>query len=112
MTIENAKKIIADHYDVYLDEETTGNSRTLCRHTHLDPEESTRDAFYPFGCTDAKVVDSEMAKRMCFQGRFGNACGTNFNVKKYLKEHPKYKSWGKYLVNMPSQPWIYLHPVI
>ena len=111
MTIENAKKIIADHYDVYLDEATYGNSRTICRHTHLDPEESTRDAFYPFGCTDAKVVDSEMAKRMYFQGRFGNACGAGFNVKKYVKEHPKYKSWGKYLKNMPSQPWIPLHPI-
>jgi hypothetical protein len=110
MSIENAKNIISDHYDVYLDKNTEGNSRTICRHTHLDPEESTRDAFYPFGCTDAKIVDSKMAKRMYFQGRFGSACGTNFNVKKYVKEHPKYKSWGKYLKNIPTEPWISIHP--
>jgi hypothetical protein len=111
MTIENAKNIIADHYDVYLDENTDGNSRTICRHTHLDPKKSTKDAFYPFGCTDAKIVDSAMAKRMCFQGRFGDSCGAGFNVKKYVKQHPKYKSWGKYLKNRPAQPWIPLHPI-
>ena len=111
MTIENAKKIIADHYDVYLDKETKGNSRTICKHTNLDPEDGNRDAYYPFGCTDAKIVNSQMAKNMSFIGRFGNSCGTEFNVRKYIEKHSKYKKWEKYLKNMPSQPWIELKPI-
>jgi hypothetical protein len=111
MTIENTKKIIADHYDVYLDKETKGNNRSICKHTNLDPEDGNRDAYYPFGCTDAKIVDSTMAKRMTFIGRFGNSCGTEFNVHSYLKKHPKYNRFGKYLKNMPSQPWIELKPI-
>lgn len=108
MNLENAKKIISDHYDVYLDKETKGNSRTICKHTNLDPETSNRAPYYPYGCTDAKVVDSKMAKKMCFLGRFGNACGIEFNIKKYVKEHPKYKTWEKYLKNVPSYPWTHV----
>lgn len=108
MTLEHAKKIISDHYDVYLDKETKGNNRTICKHTNLDPETINRAPYYPYGCTDAKVVDSKMAKKMCFLGRFGNACGTEFNVKKYVKKHPKYKTWGKYLKNVPSYPWTHV----
>jgi hypothetical protein len=108
ITIENAKKIIADHYDVYLDRETIGNSRTICKHTHLDPRKSNRSQYYPYGCTDGKIVDTKMANEMSFIGRFGSSCGTEFNVKKYVKKHPKYKRWGNYLKNMPSQPWIKL----
>jgi len=109
MNVENAKKIISDHYDVYLDKETKGNSRTICKHTNLDPDTSNRDAFYPFGCTDGKVMDSKMAREMSFEGRYGNSCGTDFNVKKYITKHPKYKRWGKYLKNTPKQPWVKLN---
>ena len=52
-----------------------------------------------------------MAKNMSFIGRFGNSCGTEFNVRKYIEKHPKYKKWEKYLKNMPSQPWIELKPI-
>jgi hypothetical protein len=111
MTVENAKKIIADHYDVYLDKETDGNSRTICKHTNLDSDKSNKDAYYPFGCTDAKIIDTKMAKTMSFLGRFGNGCGTAFHVKSYMEKHPKYKKWAKYLKNIPSYPWTKIDPI-
>jgi hypothetical protein len=108
MTLENAKKIISDHYDVYLDKETQGNNRTICKHSHLDPKKRRRGSYYPFGCTDGKIVDTKMATNMSFIGRFGSSCGIAFNVKTYIEKHPKYKRWEKYLKSMPSQPWTQL----
>jgi hypothetical protein len=107
-TIENAKTILSDHYDVYLDKETEGNSRTICRHTELDAEKSTREAYYAFGCTDAKITDSKMAKKMEFIGRFGSSCDKAFHVNTFIKKHPKYKHLGEFLKNRPTQPWTYL----
>jgi hypothetical protein len=104
MNIENAKKTIADHYDVYLDKETDGNNRTICK--HINPNNN-----YPFGAIDGKIVDTNMAKKMTFLGRFGNSCGTDFNIRKYIQKYPKYKVWEKYLKNMPSQPWTELKPI-
>jgi len=108
MTIDNAKTIISDHYDVYLDKETDGNSRTICRHTDLDGEKTTREAYYPFGCTDAKIVDSTMAKKMEFIGRFGSSCSKAFHVNTFVKKHPQYKHLREFLKNRPCQPWTYL----
>lgn len=103
MTVANAKTIITDHYDVYLDENTNGNSRTVCKHIG--------DDYYPFGCTDGKVVDTKMAKKMSFLGRFGLPCGQSFSAKKHISKHPKYKKWESYLEDMPSRPWSILRPL-
>jgi hypothetical protein len=109
MTIANAKKIITDHYDVYLDENTDGNSRTVCK--HIDNINANRDDHYPFGCTDGKVVDTKLARTMSFIGRFGLPCGQSFSAKKHILKHPKYKKWEPYLEDMPSRPWSILRPL-
>lgn len=104
MNIENAKKIISDHYDVYLDIETDGNHRSICKHTNSDNN-------YPSGAIDGKIVDTNMAKKMTFIGRFGNSCGTDFNIRKYIEKYPKNKVWTKYIKNMPYQSWTELKPI-
>ena len=106
----NARTILADHYDVFTNKETKGNGLTICRHANLDPRiaASPRGAYYPWGCTDGKVVSSSMAKRGSFLGRWGPTCGHAFSAAAFLKQHPKYAKWEPVLPNMPTEPWINL----
>jgi hypothetical protein len=104
--IENGKMILADHYDVFLQRESM-NRRGICKHVELDPEHCSM-RHYPFGCTDAKIVNSSMAHSLSFWGRFGSACGRVFNVKKFIKENPVYKSYEPYLDDIPNYKWIVL----
>jgi len=107
---ENAKEIISDHYDVFLNKEIM-NGRSICNHAEKDEYGTTkRNAFYPRGCTDGKVVNSEMARKLDFEGRFGSSCGRIFNVKNHVKNHPEYKDWAPYLENMDNEPWVKIHP--
>jgi hypothetical protein len=102
--------VISDHYDVYLNKEIM-NGRSICNHGEKDKDGTTkRDAFYPRGCTDGKVVDSKMARNLQFEGRFGSACGRVFNAKNHFKLHPEYKSWEPYLKNISNEPWITIRP--
>jgi len=101
INVNSAKKIIGDHYDILL-KKYSMNQRVICKHPELDP-----DAKYkPYSSTDAKVMNSAMAKDLHFWGIFGSGCGKrNFNVKKYVQEHPEYKLWGNILENMPNRKW-------
>ena len=108
--VANARTILADHYDVSTNQETKGNGLTICRHANLETRiaASPRGAFYPWGCTDGKVVSSSMAKRGSFLGRWGPTCGHAFSAKTFLEKHPKFKKWSPVLPNMPTEPWITL----
>jgi hypothetical protein len=99
INIENAKKIISDHYDVLLGKEIM-NSRGICKHMEKDS-----DDIFPFGCTDGKVIDSVSAREMSFYGRMGSSCGRPFSVHSFIKEHPRFKSWKEYLHDMKRYPW-------
>jgi hypothetical protein len=109
---DNAKTVISDHYDVFLNKEIM-NGRSICNHAEKDEHGSTRrDAFYPRGCTDGKVVNSKMAKNLEFEGRFGSACGRIFNVKNHFKLHPEHKEWEPYLENIDNEPWVSIRPLV
>ena len=110
INVSNARILLADHYDVSINQETKGNGLTICRHANLEDRiaASPRGTFYPWGCTDGKVVSSSMAKRGSFFGRWGPSCGHAFSAKTFLKQHPKYKKWSSVLPNMPTEPWIIL----
>jgi hypothetical protein len=103
LNIDSAKNVISDHYDVFLNKEEM-NIRGICKHSELDDAKK----YYPFGATDAKIVDSEMARNKRFLGRFGSPCGREFNVKSFISKHPKYKSWIPHILNMPSYNWVVL----
>jgi hypothetical protein len=110
INIEIAKKIIADHYDVYLQKEDNPCSRTVCSHYDLDAREYMSDQsrpkpFAPHGAVDGVVCDTSLAKKMAFIGRFGNSCGIPFIKDEFCKKHRQYYKFCPYLHDRPSQPW-------
>jgi hypothetical protein len=103
--IEKAKLFEADHYDTYLNT-NKADALTLCRHNDLDPNiEGKHQPFEPMGALDGKVVDSKMAKQMSFIARWGAACGTPFDAKKFLEQRPQYDWMNGLLKDRPTQPW-------
>jgi hypothetical protein len=104
ITTTNAKLVLADHYDVLLDRTQRG-LRGICKHSELSSEKNKRTPFYPHGAIDGKVVNTEMAQRMTFLGKFGASCNRAFHVKSYLEKHPEYHEWREYLSDLPNQRW-------
>jgi Phospholipase B len=109
LDINTAKKIIGDHHDVYLNK-TNKCSRTVCSHYDLDAREYMSDPsrpkpFEPRGAVDGNICDSNMAKNMSFLVRWGNSCGTSFNVSQFCNKNRQWKYLEPYLHNRLSQPW-------
>lgn len=105
---KNAMQIIADHYDVYM-QRVDMNSRGICNHFESDIQVCCYDPYGLYGCTDAKVVSSKLAKNLEFYGRFGSACGRKFSIKKHVSDHPEYKLWLPYVNDIPSWDWVKIH---
>jgi hypothetical protein len=111
INIDIAKKIIADHYDVYLEKDENPCSRTVCSHYDLDAREYMSQAdrpkpYSPHGACDGTVIDSAMAKNMSFEGRFGNSCGIPFSNKEFFDKHIQWGTFRPYVFDRPTQPWI------
>jgi len=107
--IDVAKKIIADHYDVYLEKENPC-SRTICSHYDLDAREFMSDPgrpkpFAPRGAVDGVVCDTALAKKMSFDGIWGNSCGMAFKTSEFIKKHRQYEIFAPYIKDRPSEPW-------
>jgi len=100
ITVEIAKDIISDHYDA-----TSGKqkktSRGICSHTEEDPDNP-----HLYGSVDAKVVNTDMAKKLMFQGRFGSACGRTFSMKEFLKKRPEFTHWESVTADFPKYDWV------
>jgi len=110
LNIDIAQKIIADHYDVYLNKSNNPCSRTVCSHYELDAREYMSQSdrpkpFAPRGAVDGIVVDSALAKKMSFIGRYGNSCGMEFNKDKFFQKHKQYYKFYPYVKDRPSMPW-------
>jgi hypothetical protein len=108
--LEMAKKIIADHYDVYLKKGDNPCSRTVCSHYDLDGREYMSQSdrplpYQPRGAMDGFVVDSEMAKKMTICGRWGSSCGIAFDAEKFFDEHRQWITQKPYIDSRPTQPW-------
>ncbi|MCE5287251.1 MAG: C45 family autoproteolytic acyltransferase/hydrolase [Pelosinus sp.] len=100
-----AKKIIADHYDIYLNTDNP-SSRTICCHSDNDRGEfpSTPSPYSLHGALDGKVLDT-IHQKMQFEARWGRPCGIPFNADDYLTAHPEW-AWQKdYLRDMPAEDW-------
>jgi hypothetical protein len=109
LNIDIAKKIISDHYDVYLHKENPC-SRTVCSHYELDPreymsQESRPKPFAPHGAVDGIVCDTNLAKKMAFIGKFGSSCDIGFDKNDFCKKHRQYEKFCPYLKDRPSYPW-------
>ena len=110
LNIDVAKKIIADHYDVYLKKEDNPCSRTVCSHYDLDAREYMSQAdrpkpYSPHGAIDGVVCDTKLAKNMSFIARFGNSCGIPFIAKDFFKEHRQYEKFEPYIRDRLTEPW-------
>lgn len=110
INIDIAKKIISDHYDVYLLKDNNPCSRTVCSHYDLDAREYMSDPsrpkpFAPHGAVDGIVCDTNLAKKMSFIGRFGNSCGIPFIKDEFCKKHRQFYKFCPYLKDRPSEPW-------
>ena len=106
INLENAKTILSDHFDPNQNKQIM-NSYGICRHSELEENKTNKKKSYLlYGCTDGKVVNSELAKKMMFIGRFGSACGRVFHADEFLKKHPQYKKWRGHLQDLPKTDWI------
>jgi len=102
---ENAKAVLSDHYDVWLEEEIP-SSRTVEGHYELDPNPVyNRQPYKPSGSYDGKTVNSAMALNMSFNARWGAPSGIAFDADKYLEEHPQFGYLDGYLDSFPTRSW-------
>ena len=104
-----AKKILADHYDVYT-EKINPCARTVDGHYELDKREFISESgrplpHHPRGTVDGKAMDSKMAKKMGFTARWGNSSGMPFNAEKFFKKNIQWRHLKGYLIDRPKQPW-------
>ncbi len=107
---EIAKKILADHYDVYL-HKINPCSRTIDGHYELDAREFMCQPgrplpFQPRGTVDGKVLTTALAKKMSFWARWGNSSGMPFYAEGFLKRHIQWEYLRGYLKDRPSEPWV------
>jgi len=108
--LETAKIIIADHYDVYLHKKDNPCSRTVCSHYDLDAREYMSDPtrpkpFSPHGAVDGCVIDTAMAAKMGFSGRYGNSCGIPFDKNVFCDKNMQWDNFRPYLNDRPTKPW-------
>ena len=110
INIDIAKKIISDHYDVYLLKDDNPCSRTVCSHYNLDAREYMSQAdrpkpYAPRGALDGTICDSTLAKKMTFLARYGNSCGIPFDKTEFFKKHRQYEKFIPYIKDRHSVPW-------
>ena len=110
INIDIAKKIISDHYDVYLKQDDNPCSRTICSHYELDAREYMSDPSRPKpyaarGAVDGCVADTNMIKNMSFCARWGSSCGTPFIAADFLDKNRQWSQLKPYLHDRPTQDW-------
>jgi hypothetical protein len=108
ITADLAKKFEGDHYDTFLHTERLGG-RSLCAHWEYETTDPWDPPFNPYGTVDGKVVDSKMAKNMTFAARWGAGCGTAFDARKFLQDHPQFDWMTDLLRSRSAYPWVDFH---
>jgi hypothetical protein len=105
--IEVAKTMEADKFDVIQGKEDP-NERTLCGSVELSPRgvpEWDWGKFFPGGTVQAKVMDSNQAKKMQFWAAMGHPGGPDFVAAEHLKLHPDHEWMRGLLHDLKGQPW-------
>jgi len=108
ISAEVAKKMLADHYDMYEGQEKPC-LRTICGHGEWDdgriPGDGPWGAYCPAGALDGKVVDSKMAQSWQFWAKWGSSCDRDFRAAQFLERHTQYDWLTGYLKDLPAEPW-------
>lgn len=113
INIPIARKIISDHYDVYLNKLNHPCSRTICSHYELDAREYMSQSdrpkpYQPRGAIDGILCSSSSAKQLKFFGKFGSSCSIPFYAKPFFQKHLQYRRYQHYIYDRPNQPWTIL----
>jgi hypothetical protein len=103
INIQNAKKVMSDHYDSFLQKEHVG-FRNVCRHSEVE----TGNKLALYGSTDSKITNSKMAADMIFLGRFGSGCGRSFKIKEFIHKYNEYKKWENVVDDFKPYRWVSL----
>lgn len=116
LTTEEAKRILADHYDPYLSQIQGKDVENICArnvdaHYELDAREYMSQPgrplpFQPQGAVDGKVMDSGMASELSFEARWGSPSGMAFDAHAFFVRHPQYLDLAPYIDDRPSHNWI------
>ena len=104
-----AKKMLADHYDTFL-QNNSPSFRTLCGHGESDNGyfpalPSSTIPYYPGGAYDGKVVTSELARSMRLWAKWGHPCGVEFIAGTFLEQHPQFDYLKGLLPDLKSHAW-------
>jgi hypothetical protein len=102
-----AMQFMADHDDAF-ERREDADERSLCGHVESSPRGAKVwewPPYYPGGATQAKVVDSSLAKAMSFYARMGHPCGEDFLAGPFLKAHPEFAWQAPLLHDMKTGPW-------
>ena len=110
ISVEEAQKIISDHYDLYLEKDNPC-SRSICAHYDLDKreymsQESRPKPYQPKGAVDAKIGSSSMCNKMQFMARWGNACGTDFKKDNFCDLRREWEYQRPFLEDRLKEPWV------
>ena len=110
ISVEDAQKIISDHYDLYLEKDNPC-SRSICAHYDLDKreymsQESRPKPYQPKGAVDAKIGSSSMCDKMQFMARWGNACGTDFKKDDFCDLRHEWEYQRPFLEDRLKEPWV------
>jgi hypothetical protein len=108
---DDARLIISDHTDVYLEKANNPCSRTICSHYDLDKreymsQENRPKPNQPKGSVDGKICTSDLCDKMQFLARWGNACGTDFKKEEFCDKHRQWEYQRAYLEDRLKQPWV------
>ena len=107
--LEVGKKIMGDHYDVYL-KKINPCSRTVCSHYNMDAREYMSDPsrplpYQPRGACDGNLITTKLAQDMSFCLKYGSSCNIPFDSKTFFKEHIEWSQYENYIVSRPNEPW-------
>jgi hypothetical protein len=103
--LATGERMLSDHFDAFHGKTRPG-SRSLCGHGDVESDPGPAGTpFQPGGCFDAKVVDTALARKMSFNARWGRACGTPFDAKRFLANHPQFDWLHGLIKDRPRQPW-------
>jgi hypothetical protein len=110
ISVEDAQKIISDHYDLYLEKDNPC-SRSICAHYDLDKreymsQEGRPKPYQPKGAVDAKIGSSSMCDKMQFMARWGNACGTDFKKDDFCDLRREWEYQRPFLEDRLKEPWV------
>lgn len=109
LTVPIGERILADHYDVYLNK-INPCSRTCCSHYDWDAREFMSQSdrpkpYQPRGAMDGIVTDSSLASKLGVVGRWGSSCGAPFIAADFCARNIQWADQLPYLLDRPHQQW-------